>query len=173
MTDDTKNFTRWKFVLLDCIHADPRLKHAAKSVAYCIAQHLNAKARLAFVGAETISDKTCVGVRDIGRAIRQLKVTGWLKSRKTSTANIYEFSDENVNKMLDRLVILKDARKAKQTKRRTLSARTQESEHNGCARTQESASARTKESDIHFRGTHYRDSAFKESVVEGQGGVHE
>jgi hypothetical protein len=167
-TDGAKSFTSWKLDLLDCIHADPRLKHADKSVAYSIAQHLNAKTRLAFVGAETISDKTCVGLRDVRRAVKRLKDTGWLETRKTQTANVYQFNNKNVNTMLDRLILQKEARDIKRHKKRSASARTQESQQNASARTQESSPARTRESPVHLRGTPYRLSAFRESVIEGR-----
>ena len=121
--------------------------------AICVLQHLNAKTREAFVGAETISDKTCIGVREVGRAIRGLKDTDWLEARKTSTANIYKFNEKNMNQMLDRLAMQKDARTANRNRKRDLSVRTRESERKGCARTQESEHARTRESDIHLRGT--------------------
>ena len=150
---DAKSFTSWKLDLLDCIHADPRLKPADKSVAYSIAQHLNAGRRQAFVGAETISDKTCVGVRQVRRAVKRLKETGWLETRKTRTANMYKFSEKNMNMMLDRLVVFKDARNAKRNKSRAIQARTQVSQHSAHAVTQESPQARTRVSPIHLRGT--------------------
>jgi hypothetical protein len=150
--NDAKTFTSWKLDLQRCLLADPRLKPADKVIAVCILQHVNAKTRQAFVSAETISDETCIGVRHIVRAIRHLKETGWLKTRKTTTANLYEFSDRNANKMLDRLLIQRDARAAKRARKRQ-SARTPESEHKPSARTYESESARTRESDIHLSGT--------------------
>jgi len=135
VNDPVKSFTSWKLNLQKYLLADPRLKPTYKLIAICILHHLNIKTLRAFVSAEAISDETHVGVRTVGRGIRRLKDIGWLKSQKTSTANKYEFSDKNVNQMMDRLVILRDARAAKRTKKRAMYARTQASEHNDSART--------------------------------------
>lgn len=120
-TEDKKSaaeFTSWKLDLLDYIHADPRLKPADKCVAFGIAQHVNMKTRDAYVSAETISDETCIGHRHVQRAIKRLKETGWLERRKTQDANIYKFDDKNVSAMIDRLLVLKEAREDRRRKRR-------------------------------------------------------
>jgi hypothetical protein len=90
-------FTSWKLDLQKYIVADPRLKPADKLVALCILHHLNARYCKAFVSVETICDEVCISRSSVLRAIKRLRQTGWLASRKTMTANIYAFSDRNLN----------------------------------------------------------------------------
>src|SRR6476646_7742996 len=113
MTDDAKTFTSWKLDLQKYLLADPRLKPTDKLVAICILHHVNAKTRQAFIGAETISDKTYVCLRAIDRARKRLKATKWLDWFHTKTANTYFFSDKNLNIMRDREVLQREARAEK------------------------------------------------------------
>jgi hypothetical protein len=152
-TDDTKSFTSWKLDLQKYLLADPRLKPACKLVAICILHHVNVRTRQAFVSAETISDKTCVCLRDIGRARKQLKETGWLDWFHTRTANTYTFSDKNLNVMRDHEVLQKDARDTRRKQKLPSYRRTQESKSKRCRVTQESNLTWTQESDIHLTST--------------------
>lgn len=152
-TDDTKSFTSWKLDLQKYLLADPRLKPADKLVAICILHHVNVRTRQAFVGAETISDKTCVCLRDIGRARKRLKETGWLYWFHTRTANTYTFSDKNLNVMRDHAVLQKDARDIRRKQKLPSYRRTQESKSKRGRVTQESNLTWTQESDIHLTPT--------------------
>lgn len=159
MTDETRTFTSWKLDLQKYILADPRLSPVAKLVAVCILHHLNEKTRKTLkLAAETIADEICAGsLRSVERSIKTLKETGWLNSRKTQTANIYQFSDKNSGQMIDRLVMLKDARDAKRTKK-PASAATPMSEPEVSAPTPMSEPAPTPVSVYHLRGNTLKNS---------------
>jgi hypothetical protein len=137
-----RTFTSWKLDFLTCLAADPRIKPMVFEVAFCISQHIKASTRLAFVSDQTVREKTNISERDVYRARRRLKETGWLDWRRTSTANVYSFSDANMNGVRDALEIRRQARQDRRRYRQ--SVRTRESEH-----------VRTRESDIHLRGTPY------------------
>ena len=109
---EIKEFTSWKLDLQKYICADPRLKPADKLVAVYILGHLNCETRMTFPAAETISDEVCIGPRHVTRAIARLKATGWLVTqRRFNKSSLYRFSDKNVNAMIDRLLLLKEARR--------------------------------------------------------------
>jgi hypothetical protein len=153
VSDDAKTFTGWKLDVLKGIAADRRIKPMEFEWAFCVMQHANQKTRSAFVGDEAIRDKTGICERESYRARRRLKETGWLDWTRTRSANVYTFRDENLNAILDILEACKEHRLESRRKKQRTHVRTQESEHNGIDRTQESKHVRTRESDIHLRAT--------------------
>jgi hypothetical protein len=157
-------FTSWKLDLQKYLLSDPRLKLADKLVAVCILSHLNIDSRKAFVSAETIGDEICLGARHVKRVFGRLKQNGWLETQKTRTANVFSFSDRNMNALIDRQVVLREARQAKRRRKRHPYAMTQESQHTAHAVTQESQHAGTHRSPIHLRGTPYRLEDSQEEV---------
>jgi hypothetical protein len=165
VADHVKSFTSWKLDLLQCLAADPRIRRMVFEFAFCILQHMNSKTLQAFVSDETVRDKTGICERDAYRARQVLKATGWLDWRRTRTANIYTFSDKNVNTTFDLLELKKEARQDRREKKRRGCVLTQESEQKGGDMTQESDHVRTLESDIHLTSTPYRISASKVEAV--------
>jgi hypothetical protein len=144
-------FTSQKLDQQRCIVADPRLKPVDKLVAIYILHRVNVDSRIAFPSAQTISDETCVGRRHVLRALKRLKQAGWLVARRRwQTSSTYRISDKNVNAIIDRLLVLKEAREAG-WKRKAFNV-TQESPHAPYAVTQESPDAVTQESPKHLRG---------------------
>jgi len=160
--DDEKKFTSWKLDFQKYVVADPRLKPADKLVAICILHHINCRTGITFPSAETISDEVCIGHRHVTRALRRLKETGWLiAQRRFNNSNLYRVSDKNMNAMLDRLLLLKEARQearasARQRGRKQNPLRwTPESRRNPPLRwTPESCTERTPESSLHLKDVH-------------------
>lgn len=111
--DRARVFTSWKLDLQRYLLSDPRLKPADKLVAICILHHVNIEIRTAFVSAETISDETDIGVRHVKRAFGRLRQTGWLETRRTRTANIFGFSERNMNALKGRQATLRQGRQSK------------------------------------------------------------
>ena len=111
---EIKEFTSWKLDLQKYVAADPRLKPADKLVAVYILGRLNGETQITFPSTDTISDEVCIGQRHVTRAIARLRATGWLVTqRQFNKSSLYRFSDKNVNAMIDRLVVLKEARKGR------------------------------------------------------------
>lgn len=152
---ERQTFTSWKLDLQRCLLADPRLNAAAKVVAICILSHVNHESLKTWLSLETISDETCVGSRHVRRAIKPLQETGWIQIKRGNRqrANEYRFSEANINKMLDRLTILKDRREVERKRKRAISDRTPESSQKPSDRTPESSPERTPESSLHLKST--------------------
>jgi predicted transcriptional regulator len=157
VTLSVANFTSQKLDLQKYLMADSRLKPADKLVAICILHHLNAQYGKAFVSEETIGDEVCISRSSVQRAIRRLKKTGWLASRKTITANIYGFSDRNINSMIDRQLVLREARQQKRLAYTdtTAASRVTLPKYHGCVTGDASAASRVTHK--HLSRTPYRE----------------
>jgi hypothetical protein len=150
-----QSFTSWKFDVQKCLLVDPRLSAPAKLVAIYILSRINRETLKTWPSIETISDATCVGSRHVRRSIRALQESGWIVIQRGNRqrANEYRFSNANVNKMLDRLTILRDRREIARKTKRAISERTPESPQKLSDRTPESSPERTPESSLHLRRT--------------------
>ena len=113
-------FTSWKLTTLNYLASDPRLRPADKLAAFGIMRHVNWRTRIACVSIETVSDEVCIRRRHVLQAIKRLKDTGWLMTRRTMGASIYGFSDQNINGLIDREIVLKEAREVRREARRAL-----------------------------------------------------
>jgi len=87
MTEE--NFTSRKLNWVGGVLHDRMVPPWAFEVAYCIISHLNAGSGRAFVSDETVSDETGISVRTVRRARCLLRNAGWLRWKRTSTANVY------------------------------------------------------------------------------------
>lgn len=104
--------TSWKLDLLDAMSIDPRLKSSDFRVAYRLIQHRNAVTGLCNPSQETIADETGLKPRTIREAIKRLENAKWILVRRPnrSASNHYAFSVSNVNAMLDRITLMREAR---------------------------------------------------------------
>jgi hypothetical protein len=115
--DVTRSFTSRKLDLLKCLNVDPRVKSSTFKIAYCILQHVNEKTGAAFVSDQTIHDETNVCVRQIIRARQELRDLGWMRWRRSRSANTYRFNETNKNGYLDILIARRDARQDQRNNR--------------------------------------------------------
>jgi hypothetical protein len=124
MTEE--NFTSRKLNWVGGVLHDRMVPPWAFEVAYCIISHLNAGNGRAFVSDETVADETGISVRTVRRARCLLRVAGWLRWRRTSTANVYEPLFGKINAMLDYILIKREERHERRNHR---TARPKVAEH--------------------------------------------
>ena len=105
-----KTATSRKLDWLNALLVDPFLKSYAFKVGFCIMQHVNAQTWKAMVSDETIADKTSLSRRHVRNGRELMRDRGWIKWRRTRTANIYTPLDTNLNSLTDLLTTRRDAR---------------------------------------------------------------
>jgi DNA-binding transcriptional regulator YhcF (GntR family) len=115
-----RTFTSEKMDLINAINADARISGNAYKVAICIINHVNEKAGYAFPSVETVGIKTRLSRSAVERALKLLRKTGWLRSRKVydhktrTQHNRYWLLDDNLNAIADEQVtLLEEAREAR------------------------------------------------------------
>ncbi len=111
-----RSFTGDKLDWMTAVSADPRLDARAFEVAFCIAQHVNRKTGAAILSDDTIGDKTGIPRRWVLRARQALRETGWIDWQRTKTANVYWTKGENMNRVIDLQIMLRDARQEKRNR---------------------------------------------------------
>jgi len=187
MTDEkaktNRKFTTRKLEWLQCVAHDPKIRPWAFEVAFCIMTHLNEGNGRSWVSDETLGDESSSPQRTVRRARVQLRDTGWLKWRRTSTANSYEPLYDKVSRTIDALVIKRDQRQERRKIRRRISNahRPKLAEHKPPDRPKLAEQERPdmaeqdrpKLADIHVRvntleRTRYRTSATEVEVVDGR-----
>jgi hypothetical protein len=120
MTDaSNRSWTSQKLDWLRCVSFDRTVKSFDFEVAFCIIQHANASGRTWPLSDETIAEEIGSGsVRNVYNARIRLRANGWFRWRRTGIGNIYEIRFEKVNSVLDALIVMREARKQRQKKRR-------------------------------------------------------
>ena len=94
-------FTGERLDWCKCVRFDPRLNPFDKVVAATIADHVNERSRIAQVSDETIAIKSSGSVSSVIRARRRSREAGWLRWRRTRTANRYSLRFDKVSGVLD------------------------------------------------------------------------
>ena len=115
-----RTFTSEKMDLINAINADARISGNAYKVAICIINHVNEKAGYAFPSVETVGIKTRLSRSAVERALKLLRKTGWLRSRKVydhktcTQHNRYWVLADNLNAIADeQVILLEEAREAR------------------------------------------------------------
>jgi hypothetical protein len=115
-----RTFTSEKMDLINAINADARISGNAYKVAICIINHVNEKAGYAFPSVETVGIKTRLSRSAVERALKLLRKTSWLRSRKVydhktrTQHNRYWVLADNLNAIADEQAMLIDeAREAR------------------------------------------------------------
>jgi hypothetical protein len=116
MTEE--NFTSKKLNWLRCVMHDRMVPPWAFEIAYCIISHLNARNGRAFVSDETLADLSGISGRTVRRARRLLRTAGWLRWKRTSTANVYEPLFGKISGMMDHIQVQREERQERRERRK-------------------------------------------------------
>jgi hypothetical protein len=117
--EQTRSFTSRKLDILDAISMDPRVTAAEFRVAFRLMQHQNAETGAIFPSQDRLASQIGVKERTIRSNVAGLIKKGWLHVHRPNmrTANLYAFEDKHVNQILDRQIMLNEARKSERVGR--------------------------------------------------------
>lgn len=123
MSEETiQTFTGRKLDWLKCCAFDRRIQPWDFEVAFVISQHVNARTLSAMLSDEAIADEAGGSPRNVRRARERLRSAGWIKWRRTRTANIYEMLFEKIGGILDAITAVRDERRDRRNARRQILA---------------------------------------------------
>lgn len=110
--ENARSATSEKLDWLNALRIDPRLRPSDYKVASALISFRNAITGVAYPSYETLADETCLKPETVRTCVKKLSEAGWIKVQrpKRSMPNVYKFSHEHVNAMLDRRTMLRDAR---------------------------------------------------------------
>ena len=113
MVSSAKSFTSSKLDILDAISMDPRITPGEFRVAYRLAQHANSKTGAIFPSQDRLASQTGMKERSVRACIAGLVHKGWLKKSRPNRrgTNFYRFDAQHINAILDRQIMLDDARR--------------------------------------------------------------
>ena len=111
-SENAKSATSEKLDWLDALCLDPRLRTSDFKVAFKLMQFRNAQTGLCNPSYETIADETGLKPETVRVCVKKLSKSGWIAVRRPnySKPNVYGFLYDHVNPMLDRRIMLRDAR---------------------------------------------------------------
>jgi hypothetical protein len=156
-----KSFTSRKLDWLTCVRFDRRINDHAYRVAATIADHLNEKTGRTMLSDDVIAFETgSKWPRKAVRARKLLRESGWLKWRRTRSANIYEPDYSRVNAMLATIAAL---RQQKRSKNADISGQIGHQRH----MTKTAHLDVTPASDIHVSSTRYEEESGEEERICG------
>ncbi|RZS82064.1 helix-turn-helix protein [Phyllobacterium myrsinacearum] len=117
-----KKFTSDKLDVLNGMSVDPRITATDFRVAFRLIQHVNAETLACFPSQELLADEAVMKERTVRNSIARLKDAGWIKIRARSAngrgkSNFYAFLTQHVNAMLDRILLLREAREENRKQR--------------------------------------------------------
>ena len=110
---ENRTFTSWKLDLLDAMSMDPRVTGSEFRVAFRLLQHANSETLAIFPSQDRIASQTGMKERTVRACVAGIVKKGWLhKSRSNRrVSNSYRFDTKHVNAILDRQIILNEARR--------------------------------------------------------------
>ncbi|MDG4898055.1 helix-turn-helix domain-containing protein [Mesorhizobium sp. WSM4976] len=114
-----RTFASQKFELLDAISMDPRVTASEFRVAFRLMQHANAETGAIFPSQDRLASQIGMKERTVRFCIKELVGKGWLKSSRPNRriANFYQFETKHMNAILDRQIMLNEARKEERVTR--------------------------------------------------------
>ncbi|MCO6409048.1 helix-turn-helix domain-containing protein [Hoeflea alexandrii] len=122
--ENAKSATSEKLDWLDALCIDPRLRPSDFKVAFKLIQFRNAQTGICNPSYETIADETGLKPETVRACVKQLSNRGWIavKRPNRSKPNVYRFLLDHVNGMLDRRIMLREAREEERKERATQTA---------------------------------------------------
>lgn len=121
---NAKSATSEKLDWLDALCIDPRVRPSDFKVAFKLIQFRNAQTGMCNPSYETIADETGLKPETVRACVKQLSNRGWIavKRPNRSKPNVYMFRNNHVNDMLDRRIMLREARAEQRKERATQTA---------------------------------------------------
>jgi hypothetical protein len=116
-----RSFTSWKLDVLNALASDPEVSAGHFRIAFRVMQAVNRETRVAFISDELLCDEVPSTDRwKCNKARRKLIERDWwtVDRGHGGKASRYIFLDTNLNAILDRLAIYRDARATRRRKRR-------------------------------------------------------
>ena len=99
-----ENFASRKFMWIDCVVYDRRLKRADKTLAYVISQYAAASTAKCWPSETTIADRVNLSVRHVQRCIARLIKYGWITAQKRGGgSNVYTLLQGNISAIHDQM----------------------------------------------------------------------
>lgn len=122
--ENAKSATSEKLDWMDALCIDPRVRPSDFKVAFKLMQFRNAQTGICHPSYETIADETGLKPETVRACVKQLSKCGWIavKRPNRSKPNVYRFLHDHVNDMLDRRIMLREARAEQRKERATQTA---------------------------------------------------